>query len=85
MQYNRGMNEFSDMPTLPLGVYEHYKGKRYQVLGVGRHTEASEYFVVYAPLYEHEGQPDIWIRPFEMFTSSVEMNGATIPRFRRVE
>ncbi|QQG51182.1 MAG: DUF1653 domain-containing protein [Candidatus Saccharibacteria bacterium] len=79
------MNEFADMPTLPLGTYEHYKGKRYQVLGIGRHTEANEYFVVYAPLYEHSGQPDIWLRPYAMFTSNVEVNGEIIPRFKAVE
>jgi hypothetical protein len=76
------MNEFADMPSLSLGVYEHYKGKRYQVLGVGRHTEVNEYFVVYAPLYEHAGQPDIWLRPYDMFTGTVELNGATTPRFK---
>jgi hypothetical protein len=79
------MNEFADMPTLPLGTYEHYKGKRYQVLGVGRHTEANEYFVVYAPLYEHDGQPDIWVRPYAMFTGNVEVNGVITPRFKAIK
>jgi hypothetical protein len=78
------MDEFKDIPTLALGTYEHYKGKRYRVLGVGRHTEADEYFVVYAPLYEHEGQPDIWLRPYAMFMEMVEMQGKIIPRFTKV-
>lgn len=78
------MNEFKDMPTIESGVYQHYKGKRYQVLGTGRHTEINEYYVVYTPLYEHEGQPDIWIRPYSMFIESVEVHGESVPRFRRL-
>lgn len=78
------MDEFENMPTIELGEYEHYKGKRYRVLGVGRHTESDDYFVVYAPLYEHAGQPDIWLRPYEMFLETVEVGGETIPRFKRL-
>lgn len=51
--------EFKNLPEIELGLYEHYKGNRYEVLGVGRHTEVDEYYVVYKPLYEHEGQPEI--------------------------
>jgi hypothetical protein len=32
---------------LKLGVYEHYKGKQYEVLGVARHSESLEDLVVY--------------------------------------
>lgn len=78
------MGEFDGMPVIETGEYEHYKGKRYNVLGVGRHTEGDEYFVVYAPLYEHVGQPDIWLRPYAMFVETVEVNGQTIPRFKKI-
>lgn len=78
------MSEFNDIPSIALGEYEHYKGKRYQVLGVGRHTEVNEYLVVYAPLYDHEGQPDIWLRPYNMFMETVEIDGKTIPRFKKL-
>jgi hypothetical protein len=37
---------------LRCGVYEHYKGKKYLVLGVARHTETGELVAVYVPLYE---------------------------------
>ena len=78
------MDEFKDLPTITPGIYEHYKGKRYQVLGVGRHTEVDEYYVVYSPLYEHEGQPDIWLRPYSMFMSDVDQDGVALPRFKKV-
>jgi hypothetical protein len=79
------IDEFPHIPSLALGEYEHYKGKRYRVLGVGRHTEADEYFVVYTPLYEHAGQPDIWLRPYDMFMETVTVNGTSIPRFKHID
>jgi hypothetical protein len=79
------VDEFSDMPSIELGTYQHYKGKRYRVLGVGRHTETDEYLVVYVPLYEHVGQPDIWVRPYEVFMETVEVNGEVVPRFKALD
>lgn len=78
------MNEFEAMPAIVLGVYEHYKGKQYHVLGVGRHTEGDEYYVVYMPLYEHDGQPDIWLRPYAMFVETIDIHGKQTPRFKRL-
>jgi hypothetical protein len=44
------MDEFKDTPTIALGTYEHYKGKRYRVLGVGCHTEADDYICCYTKM-----------------------------------
>ncbi len=33
------------------GRYRHYKGQDYEVLGVARHSETEEEFVVYRALY----------------------------------
>lgn len=38
-----------------LGVYQHYKGALYQVLGVSRHSETLEEMVVYQSLYGDYG------------------------------
>jgi hypothetical protein len=35
------------------GVYEHYKGHLYFVLGHARHTETDEELTIYVPLYTH--------------------------------
>ena len=79
------MDEFADMPVVEPGEYEHFKGKRYQVFGVGTHSETHEYFVVYKPLYAVPGrQPDFWVRPYDMFTETVERDGKVIPRFKKV-
>lgn len=73
-----------DIPELEIGEYEHYKGGRYEVLGLARHSETNEFFVAYRPLYEHDIQPDMWIRPYEMFIETVMVNGKETPRFKKV-
>ena len=78
------MAEFDNIPTIESGIYEHYKGNRYRVLGVGCHTETNEYFVVYSPLDVHEGLPNMWIRPFTMFTEQITKDGRTFPRFKKI-
>lgn len=36
-------------------LYEHYKGLRYKIIGVARHSETLEELVVYQALYEEGG------------------------------
>ena len=42
------------MKELQLGIYEHYKGKQYEVIGVAKHTETLDELVVYRELYDSE-------------------------------
>lgn len=63
------------------GVYRHYKGNRYEVIGVARHSETEEELVVYRALYGEQG---LWVRPLSMFTESVEQGGVTIKRFEYI-
>lgn len=79
------MGEFDDKPSIEPGIYQHYKGGKYRVLGVGCHTEAHEYFVVYAPLEPKADIPEFWIRPYAMFTESVEIDGIVQPRFAKLD
>lgn len=58
------------LPDLPPGIYRHYKGGRYEVYGVARHSETLEAVVVYRPLY---GEGALWVRPFAMFTERIEV------------
>ena len=64
------------------GVYRHYKGQQYEVLGVARHSEKEEEFVIYRALYGDRG---LWVRPLAMFTECVEKKGGFVPRFSRIE
>jgi hypothetical protein len=65
------------------GIYEHYKGKKYFVLGLSRNTETDEVCVVYRPLYETDW-PQLVHRPAAMFLEDVTIDGRTVPRFRLV-
>ena len=38
------------MGDIEPGIYVHYKGSRYLVLGVAEHSETGEKFVIYSPL-----------------------------------
>jgi hypothetical protein len=60
------------------GLYRHYKGQRYRVLGTARHSETLEPLVVYQALY---GERGLWVRPAAMFCEQVEVDGRTVPRF----
>ena len=51
------------------------------MLGVAKHSETLEEFVVYEALYDNpEGK--LWIRPKEMFLETVERDGKVTPRFK---
>jgi hypothetical protein len=69
------------LPTLPPGLSRHYKGGEYEVIGVARHSESLEPMVVYRPLYNDTGW---WVRPFEMFVGTVEIDGLVRRRFEPV-
>lgn len=64
--------------TVVAGVYRHYKGQPYRVLGTARHSETMEPLVVYQALY---GERGLWVRPAAMFSEIVEVNGAPVARF----
>lgn len=74
-----------DLPPLPAepkpGLYRHYKGNEYRVIGLARHTETEETLVVYQALYGARG---LWVRPAAMFGEAVEIGGRRVPRFERV-
>ena len=60
------------------GKYVHYKGNEYEVVGVAKHSETLEPMVVYKALY---GDGGLWVRPYDMFFETVEINGEKIPRY----
>ena len=64
------------------GIYRHYKGQLYEVLGIARHSETAEFLVMYRALY---GEYGLWARPQTMFNETVTIDGGEVPRFALVQ
>ena len=72
-----------DLPPLtetPPGLYRHYKGLMYEVVGTVRHSESLESMTLYRALYGDKG---LWVRPAAMFNEEVVIDGVSQPRFAR--
>ena len=67
--------------TVEPGIYEHFKGQRYEVFGIGTHSETGEALVYYRKLYDDYS---FWLRPVAMFVEHVERDGYSGPRFCKV-
>ncbi len=61
------------------GIYEHYKGGRYEVIDTVRDSESEELMVLYRALY---GDENLWVRAYTMFFEEVEVGGESVPRFK---
>ena len=60
-------------------IYKHYKGNKYELLYIAKHSETLEEMVVYKALY---GDGDIWVRPYSMWNEEVLIDGKAVPRFK---
>jgi len=69
------------MSNVKPGLYRHYKNKKYKVICEATHSETREELVVYQCLY---GDYSIWVRPKQMFTELIEVEGRKVPRFEFV-
>lgn len=70
------------MNTLRPGIYRHYKGNLYEVIGTASHSETLETMVIYRALY---GEYGLWVRPAAMFAEQVSVNGRQQPRFELIQ
>jgi hypothetical protein len=75
------------MAVIKPGKYRHYKGGKYEVIGIAKHSETLEDIVVYRALYNSDefGNNALWVRPSRMFSEDVEIGGKKFPRFKFIE
>ena len=70
------------MEEIKKGKYRHFKGNEYEVIGIAKHSETLEDYVVYRALY---GEGGLWVRPKSMWNETVERDGKTFRRFEYIE
>lgn len=68
---------------MELGLYKHYKGNLYEVIGVAQHSETLEQLVVYKATYQKDGA-NLWVRPLQMFNETVVIDGIEKKRFEKI-
>ena len=61
------------------GVYRHYKGNLYRLIGIGKNSEYLEDMVIYQSLDDNA----LWVRPLYMWEEEVNSSGQK--RFTIVE
>ena len=69
------------MEPIQPGLWKHFKGNLYRVIGIALHSETGEEMVVYQALY---GEHGLWVRPASMWLEQVEREDYSGPRFVRV-
>lgn len=62
---------------LEKGWYRHFKGGLYEVIDTVIDSETLKTMVLYRP----KDSLDLWVRPYEMFVSTVVRDGLPINRF----
>jgi len=65
---------------IKLGIYRHFKGNEYRVIGIAKHSETREDYVVYQPMYDNPDET-MAVRPLAMFQETVDRHGYHGPRF----
>ena len=53
------------------GLYRHFKGNMYKVIGIANDSETLEKIVVYVSMKD---ESTLWTRPLNMFLSEVDKN-----------
>lgn len=64
------------------GIYQHFKGNKYELIDIATHSETLEKMVVYKALY---GDGGLWVRPASMWDEEVEHNGEKVKRFKYID
>lgn len=63
------------------GIYQHFKGNRYELIALASHSETLEPMVVYRALY---GERGLWVRPAAMWMEQIDRDGYHGPRFQYI-
>lgn len=81
--YYHSFLHYYSMADITPGIYRHYKGGLYEVIGVGRIEADNQEVVIYKSMQDKGGfkAGSLWVRPLTVFSETVEVNGEQLPRF----
>lgn len=68
----------------PGQIWQHFKGGRYQIIAVAKHSETLEDLVIYEALYDNITSK-CWARPLNDFFGTKNIGGKDVPRFQLVK
>lgn len=63
------------------GIYRHFKGNYYEVVGIAIDVDSKEEFILYRQMYDVFGY---WIRPKNMFLGERMTENGPVVRFAKV-
>jgi len=66
------------MKEIKKGIYRHYKGNEYRIIGEATETETKDDLVIYQDIHD---QTRFWARPKTIFLAPAEVDGKKQPRF----
>lgn len=62
-------------------IVKHFKGNKYKVLTIAKHTENNKYLIIYEDLIYHK----VYARPYHMFFEVVKRDGNEYHRFNFIK
>ena len=77
-KFNSAERNFKTLEDIKKGVYQHYKGNKYEVVDIVTHSETLEKMVLYKAMYD---TGELWVRPMSMWNELVDCDGTQVPRF----
>jgi len=67
----------------PDQIWQHFKGGRYRIIAVAKHSETLEDLVIYEALYDNITSK-YWARPLADFLGTKNIDGNEVPRFKLI-
>ena len=65
-------------------IWQHFKGGKYQIIAVAKHSETLEDLVIYEALYDNVTSK-CWARPLADFLGTKNIEGKEVQRFKIIE
>ena len=72
----------SKQTLIRAGIYKHYKGNTYKVIGIAKHSETTEDMVVYRST---DDEHQLWVRTLKEFCEQVKVDERLTSRFQFIK